>query len=92
MQTTKIVDLVEGTANKKPIELIYCLQSTFRDGVPQYCKIDGYKLRSDRVKQVTRLGQVSMNCIVYDIVKLDTISNTSEPTYWVGKWNDGIME
>jgi hypothetical protein len=87
----KIVDLIQNPQSKKPIELIYCLQSTKRtdiagDNVPIWRTIDSCD-RSEDFSQIKRLSQYKIDDAVYDLIE---VTNHEEyRMLMLGHWNDG---
>ena len=87
----KIVDLIQKPQSKKPIELIYCLQSTKRtdivgDNVPIWKKIDIYNL-SKEYSEIKRLSQYKIDGVMYDLIEITDHTNYS--MFMLGHWNDG---
>lgn len=87
----KIIDLIQNPQSKKPIELIYCLQSTKRtdivgDNVPIWKKIDIYNL-SKEYSEIKRLSQYKIDGVMYDLIEVTDHKNYS--MFMLGHWNDG---
>ena len=86
----KIIDLIQNTKSKKPIELIYCLQSIKRTdiagNVPIWKKSDSSN-RSKEYSQIKRLSQYKIDGVMYDLIEVTNREGCR--MLMLGHWNDG---
>lgn len=89
MSTVKTVDNLRATPKGKPIQLIYCLQSSWSiEGTPRFCEIRTTPM--DQYSQITRVGKMQIGNEPYDILVADRLKG--DQTFWLGCWNDGFVE
>lgn len=85
----EIIDLVDSTKTKKPIELVHCLQiETNLDGVYYFCK-SFYSEHLRHANKITRLTTFKSNECVFDVIETETNVATN---IFLGHWNDGVIE
>lgn len=86
----KIVDNLTQSIRTKPIELVYCLQCIYNPDtkLPEWAHIKSPFFRN--ISQLTRVGKHVIGVDVYDVIVVHT-SGSSTPTFWLGHWNDGIV-
>ena len=80
----------------EPIKLIFCLRDSFNSiALPTWSRAaTTEKLNAgipvmDHVKKVTRIGRHIIDDEFYDIINITSVSGNN--TYWLGKWNDGVV-
>jgi len=86
----KIVDNLIQSINSKPIELVYCLQCSYNiiTKLPEWSYIKSPYFHN--ISQLTRVGKHVIGVDVYDVIVAHT-SGSTNPTFWLGHWNDGIV-
>jgi hypothetical protein len=92
MKEIKIVDNLAEKTKKKSIELIYCLQASYNDKkLPEWCLIETPFY--DSITKLTRVGKHPIGFDHYDVIITETSNDrTSFQNYWLGHWNDGVVE
>lgn len=86
----KIVDNLTQSIRTKPIELVYCLQCSYNTvtKLPEWAHIKSPFFSN--ISQLTRVGKHVIGVDVYDVIVVHTIGS-STTTFWLGHWNDGIV-
>ena len=89
MSKIKIVDNLFEPKNSTPIELIYCLQSSYSDQqLPRWSKIGAPGML--RVVRLTRVGKHQIGTDLYDVIVANL--NDDRQLFWLGHWNDGFVK
>lgn len=94
MNKIKIVDNLVEPKNSTPIELIYCLQSSYSDQqLPRWSKIGAagmLRVGMLRVVRLTRVGKHQIGTDLYDVIVANL--NDDSQLFWLGYWNDGFVK
>lgn len=86
-----IKDLTNSShAKLKPIELVFCLQSTKNDDDCYYFYkgAAGYQGHLKAVNKITRLSTINFENIQYDLIETEA---SQTKIIFLGHWNDGVV-
>ena len=88
----EIVDNLNVQSKLKPIVLVYCLQASYdpRTEMPEWSLI--VKPNFDNFVKLTRVGKHEINFDEYDVIVGEySKSMGGTQTFWLGHWNDGVL-
>jgi hypothetical protein len=88
----EIVDNLTNQSKLKSIELVYCLQASYdpRTELPEWSLI--VKPNFGNLVKLTRVGKHEINADEYDVIVAEyTKSMGGNQTFWLGHWNDGVL-
>jgi hypothetical protein len=90
MKEIKIIDNLVKSQTLKPIELIFCLQTSLCriTELPQWRLIDSPTFQ--RIEQLTRVGRLMIKLVTYDVIVANL--NDDSQLFWLGYWNDGFVK